>query len=300
LSTSGGAGRGRGLSASQEFTTEKEKGFSSTNVFDALADEEEAGSSSDKVHDKEASSATEDAEETPRESPAPTDEEDDTNEDEEEVSPPAITPAPPSPTQVVASITRHPLAGDELKRKIKASLDEYKDSEETEDAADLVRGQSDEVVSNLIQAIVQAATEGKDRDRVIFPKLLDALIDKHKVVETKHLELGVTALAENLDEVVMDSPNAPKFLAAFLVVAVKLKALPIETLPALLSKCSMGLNAAKVGSAVFLELAKDLGEEEGKKLAKTVDFNLFFDAEGRDANAEKFLSRNSDIRALLS
>lgn len=56
---------------------------------------------------------------------------------------------------------------------------------------------------------------------------------------------SISSFAETFDDLVIDLPNAPKYLALFLTVALKLKALTPSALPGLLAKCSLGVNAAK-------------------------------------------------------
>jgi len=268
------------------------------------ADEEETGTSSDKLDEPETEASTnadEGASETASLSasqPASPPPEEVTDEDDESEDVGKEAPIVPA-ASVAAATGPQALSGEELARKIKSSIDEYKDSEETDDSADLVRGQSDEVVAALLRAMFSAAAEGKDRDRAIFPNLLTALVGTHKVVEQRQLELALSTFAETFDDLAIDFPNAPKALAPFIVNAIKLNKLSLDSLPSILVKCNVGQNAAKIAMAVYNDLIAKMGDA-GKALIQTIDFKLFFDADQREASAEKFMSRNSDFKALLS
>lgn len=252
-----GAGRGRSLAASQELNKESAKGFTSANVFDALlaAAEDDSNDTDDSKADLTSSMDIKPSQESEEPETADNTEEEE-DEDEEEIA--EEKPVVASTPSIVVTPSRHPLSGDELKRKIKGTIEEYRDSEETEEAADLIRAQSDEVVAELVKAIVLAAIEGKDRDRAIFPKLLAALVDVHKVVEEKQLHLAITNIADVMDDVAIDSPNAPKVLASFLLAPIKHKVLKFADLPALLAKCSSAQNAAKIAMFTLLALPAEL------------------------------------------
>lgn len=83
------------------------------------------------------------------------DEETDEPEEEKPARPAPSTPLFPffgtSPFLSTPILTIMDVAGEELKRKIKTSLEEYQDSEETEDTADLAKSLSEEGVATLIQ-----------------------------------------------------------------------------------------------------------------------------------------------------
>jgi len=153
-------------------------------------------------------------------------------------------------------------------------LEEYRDSEDAEAASDCLK----EIHSPLcpewtIYKLILFAVEGKDRDRRIFLDLLQQFY-KSNIFTPQHFLSGFTLVLDKVDDLVLDSPHAHKYISPFLAFGLMSKSIEPQSFVTLLSPLLV-TSAATIAAETLLAIQDVKGLEEAKSFASQLDFTQF-------------------------
>ncbi|GAQ88382.1 eukaryotic translation initiation factor eIF-4G [Klebsormidium nitens] len=199
----------------------------------------------------------------------------------------------PKPAPVSAPISEKPAAKKEkplsdeekeeqLVKKTDSFLKEYLSAADIKEAALCVTElKTPSYHSTIVQTAVNLGFEGKDRDRELVGKLLPGLVAQ-KAITAEELEAGFMALAEQLDDLAIDLPKAPRYLGDFVGKAIAAGAMNLSSIKTASEKAEDVRARRHFAAAALQAFKKDKGEGALFKAGKELDLKSFLtdDMEG--------------------
>eukprot|EP00245_Coleochaete_scutata_P017635 TRINITY_DN875_c0_g1_i1.p1 TRINITY_DN875_c0_g1~~TRINITY_DN875_c0_g1_i1.p1 ORF type:complete len:807 (-),score=197.56 TRINITY_DN875_c0_g1_i1:638-3058(-) len=153
----------------------------------------------------------------------------------------------------------------DLKKKSESLLNEYFSVGDLKEAALCVKELNDpSFLPKFVETAVTLALEKKDREREAIANLFKHL-HKEKLLSSPDILAGLSLLMSEMDEFVMDAPNAPKQIGEFVGRLASASALNLAVLKDLCEKMEDVFNRRVIVVSALRLLRMDKGDEWLKK-----------------------------------
>ncbi len=173
-----------------------------------------------------------------------------------------------------ASSTGSSMSSEKIERLVKTLIDEFLSMKDIKEAVECLNElPATQGPRELVRAAALRCMDGKPSDRPLLLQLMTSLF-RANAIDPRAAKDGLFPALEQLDDIFIDQPQAPRFLAELL--AVVFKEGKIEMMPIVLhskEKCSLQ-TLGKLFSALLRSLLDSMGPREAREQLRDRGFNL--------------------------